>query len=71
MPKAMLADHSTGANVWGVIHVASGELRYSIGEQEVHTLTPGVTGIIEPQVTHSVVPVGEVSFYVEFFKVGT
>ncbi|MEQ1945632.1 MAG: DUF1971 domain-containing protein [Bryobacteraceae bacterium] len=68
IPNAMLRAHFTAAGVWGVIHVQQGQLRYAIDGGEVHLLSPGVTAIIEPQVGHSVTPVGEVSFYVEFFK---
>ena len=32
------------------------------------TLTPGKPGIVEPEVLHSVEPIGPVSFYVAFHR---
>ena len=68
IPKAMMERHSTAAGIWGVIHVQQGSLRYAIDKGDVSTMKPGSTAVIEPQVVHSVEPIGEVSFYVEFFK---
>ncbi len=69
VPKGFLRNHSTRDGVWGVIHVVSGSLRFSVpstGHEEI--LTPSRTGIAEPTVTHRVTPLGSVSFYIEFWR---
>jgi len=69
VPKGLLANHSTKAGVWGLIHVTTGSLRYTIaatGHAEV--LNAGETALIEPETEHHVSPQGAVCFYVEFLK---
>ena len=70
IPEGLLRDHSTKAGVWGLIHVSYGTLKYRIADSgEVQTLTAGCEpGVIEPEVLHSVEPVGPVSFHVEFWR---
>ncbi|NKB22701.1 MAG: DUF1971 domain-containing protein [Alphaproteobacteria bacterium] len=68
IPAGLLKHHSTAKDVWGLIQVESGSLEYVIGEDEVHTLSPGSNGVVEPTVTHQVRPVGAVSFFVEFYR---
>lgn len=69
IPKGLLNDHSTQKSVWGKICVLEGELHYIITESgEDYTLTIDRPGIVEPEVTHKVVPIGNVRFYVEFYK---
>ena len=71
IPAGLLRRHSTKAGVWGRIRVLEGTLRYRIlePEPEDHILAPGVDGIVEPEVSHEVEPVGPVRFFVEFLKV--
>ena len=69
VPRGFLRNHSTGDGVWGVIHVVSGSLRFSVpsaGREEI--LTPARTGIAEPTVPHRVTPQGPVAFYIEFWR---
>ena len=69
VPAALRKDHQTKAGVWGVITVLSGTLRYRIKPTGFETtLTPGKPGIVEPEVLHSVEPIGPVSFYVAFHR---
>ncbi|MBC98004.1 MAG: tellurite resistance protein [Halobacteriovoraceae bacterium] len=69
VPKALLEEHSTKANVWGKIVVLEGRLIYSIpSKNEELELTASNVGIVEPEVKHLVKPVGKVKFYVEFYK---
>lgn len=68
IPQGLLKDHMTSENVWGLLHVEKGELEYTIGDTERHVLKPGVNGVIEPRTLHHVKPLGDVSFYIEFFK---
>ena len=69
VPAGLLRDHTTAAGVWGMIHVLSGRLRYVVPSAGYDVeLTPGHDGIVEPEVPHHVTPVGDVEFYVEFWR---
>ncbi len=70
VPAGLLNDHSTKTGVWGKIVILAGRLQYTINppESEVIVLDPTVFGVVEPTVLHSVKPLGDVRFYVEFFK---
>lgn len=70
IPAGLLKSHKTKPGVWGRIVVLEGELRYRILEpqREDHALTEKNFGVVEPQVPHEVMPIGKVSFYVEFLK---
>lgn len=70
VPKGLLRDHSTKADVWGRICVLEGRLEYTIQTQpmETHILTAEQEGVVEPGVLHSVKPLGPVRFYVEFLR---
>ncbi|MCC6598645.1 MAG: DUF1971 domain-containing protein [Alphaproteobacteria bacterium] len=68
VPQGLLRDHNTKAGTWGVIHVQKGELAYIIGDSQPHILKPGKNGIVEPQILHHIKPLGDVSFFVEFYK---
>ena len=70
VPAGLLREHSTKAGTWGLIHVTSGTLVYRIAAtDEEHRQTPdSPPGVVEPEVLHSVEPLGEVSFYVEFWR---
>ena len=68
VPQALLHDHRTKAGTWGLIHVESGKLQYTIEGQEVHMLEPNFPGIVEPGRTHFVTPIGDVAFFVEFYR---
>lgn len=69
VPKGLLKDHSTKADVWGVIHVLSGKLRYTVPSQsEVIELTSGDTAVVVPEQVHFVTPLGDVSFYADFWR---
>ena len=75
VPAALTANHTTKAGVWGLIHVEAGRLEYSIDEERlpkdcrrVEVLEVGQTGVVISEVEHRVTPLGEVSFYVEFWR---
>ncbi len=70
VPKGLLKDHRTKANVWGRIVVSEGVLRYIIqnGLDEDNILSPEVSGVVEPQVFHFIKPEGRVRFHVEFYR---
>ncbi|MBY8822587.1 DUF1971 domain-containing protein [Sphingomonas colocasiae] len=73
VPPALLADHDTKPGTWGLIHVASGKLRYTITDPRRMPadiiLTPDrAPGIVEPSIRHHVEPIGAVAFHVEFLR---
>lgn len=72
VPKGLLSRHNTKENTWGLIVVESGSLNYCIYDQNTTTVTlsPGVPGVIEPQVYHKVELLSDdTTFYVEFYAV--
>jgi tellurite methyltransferase len=70
VPVGLLASHATKRGVWGLIHVHSGALSYSVDPplRAAHRLAPGVQGVIVPEVEHAVKPIGPVRFLVEFWR---
>lgn len=70
IPSGLLKAHQTKAGTWGRIVVVEGQLLYRILEPEVeeHILDAKHFGVVEPQISHEVEPLGEVSFYVEFHR---
>ena len=69
VPAGLLNEHSTKVGTWGLICVLSGSLRYEITSTgECYVLSTSVPGIIEPTVQHRVQAMGEVQFYVEFYR---
>jgi tellurite methyltransferase len=70
IPDGLLADHSITPGVWGVIHVLEGRLRYIVDAPLAceQLIEAGRHGIIPPEVTHRVLPDGEVRFFIEFHR---
>ena len=68
IPQPLLKDHSTAEHSWAIIHMVSGELKYIIGENDTYILEPGCNGVIEPNVLHHIKPLGQVEFFIEFYK---
>ena len=68
VPAGLLKNHNTKEGVWAVIHVESGELEYVIEDKEKHVLTSDKKGVIEPEVLHHIKPLGQVSFFIEFYR---
>ncbi len=69
VPAGLLKDHSTGPGTWARIHVMEGQLRYFVPIWDLDTvLSPDQPGIVVPEVLHSVAPLGQVRFYVEFHR---
>ena len=70
VPAGLLKAHQTKAGTWGKIVVVEGQLLYRIQEpeREEHLLDSEHSGIVEPEMLHEVEPVGDVTFYVEFFR---
>lgn len=70
VPQGLLKAHQTKDGTWGKIVVVSGQLNYRILEPELEevALSQEQYGVVEPTVLHEVAPIGEVIFYVEFFR---
>ncbi|MCH2177042.1 MAG: DUF1971 domain-containing protein [Lentisphaeria bacterium] len=69
-PGGLMKNHSTGPGVWGKIIVEKGQLLLRImnqGYEEV-LLDQHQFGVVEPQVQNEILPVGDVEFYVEFYR---
>lgn len=67
IPRGLLHDHRTKEGTWGLIHVERGTLQFNIEGKEF-ILTPDSPGVIEPEVSHFVTPIGDVSFFIEFYR---
>jgi tellurite resistance-related uncharacterized protein len=70
VPKGLLKSHQTKDGVWGKIVVLEGQLKYMIAEpeEEVIIFSSTISGVVEPTIFHEVELVGEVRFYVEFYR---
>lgn len=69
VPDTLLQNHDIKENTWGLICVQSGKLEYTIlDENKSYTLTTETKGVVEPEVKHKIKPLGDVSFYIEFYK---
>ncbi|WEK44007.1 MAG: DUF1971 domain-containing protein [Candidatus Sphingomonas colombiensis] len=73
VPAALLADHSTKAGNWGLIHVTEGKLRYRVNDPRREPLDTilapdSAPGVVEPTILHNIEPIGAVRFHVEFWR---
>jgi len=80
IPAGLRRSHTTKRGVWGRIHVLEGSLRYRILEPALEEVIlqadsdggesrgASAIGIVEPENSHEVEPIGKVRFYVEFLK---
>ena len=69
IPTGLLNNHQTKEGVWGKIVVLSGKLLYTIQDRfEEILLGSDKCGVVEPTVLHQVKPMGQVSFFVEFYQ---
>jgi len=68
LPAALRREHSTKAGVWGIIRLLEGRLRLQFADGTPECmLSPGATGLIEPEQIHWVEPLGEMRMQVEFY----
>lgn len=69
VPAALLRNHATKNGVWARLHVLDGRLRFvdQEGAGEL-ILDPGVHDVIFPGRLHHVAPIGQVRFFVEFYR---
>lgn len=67
LPAALRADHRTKAGTWGVITILEGEVRLTYAEPlEQRVLAPGRPGLVRPEQTHFVTPMGAMRMRVDF-----
>lgn len=70
LPAALRREHRTKDGVWGVIRVLEGELRFVLADGGGETiLTPERPGLVLPQQTHHVEPLGKMRMRVDFYDV--
>ena len=67
LPAALRQEHRTKAGAWGIIRVVEGELRLLFPDGRSELLDPRKPGLIRPEETHWVEPVGAMRMQVEFY----
>ena len=67
LPAALRREHRTKAGAWGIIRVLEGTLRLLFPDGRSLLLGPEQPGLIRPQETHWVEPVGSMRMQVEFY----
>jgi tellurite resistance-related uncharacterized protein len=67
LPAALRREHRTKAGAWGIIRVVEGKLRLLFPDGRAETLSPAKAGLIRPEETHWVEPVGAMRMQVEFY----
>ena len=70
VPKGLLRSHNTKEGSWGKIIIEHGKLLYRILEPDFEEveLSSERFGVAEPVFKHEIELVGDVRFYVEFYK---
>ncbi len=68
IPASLQRDHQTKPGVWGRIVVSHGSLSYKRKGRVAETVSVGDRATIYPCELHSVAPLGEVRFRVEFLR---
>ena len=70
IPANLRRSHRTKAATWAKIVILEGRLRYRILEPDIQEveLSPARPGVVQPEVPHEVEAVGDVRFYVEFYR---
>jgi tellurite resistance-related uncharacterized protein len=67
LPAALRREHRTKAGVWGVIRVLEGRLRLHSGKGEAERLlAPDQPGLVEPEQSHWVEPIGAMRMQIDF-----
>jgi tellurite resistance-related uncharacterized protein len=68
LPDALRRRHATKAGVWGVIRVIEGELLLTFPDApREHRLDPGNPGLLRPEETHFVTPIGPMRMQVDLY----
>jgi tellurite resistance-related uncharacterized protein len=68
LPAALRKEHRTKANVWGVVRVLEGRVRFvSLDPPSETILSADTPGRVEPEQPHFVEPLGRIKMQVEFY----
>ncbi len=67
LPAALRREHRTKPGVWGVIRLTKGRLRLCFADGTERVLTSSEPGLILPEQTHFVEPLGPMRMQVEFY----
>ena len=70
IPDNLLKSHLTKAMSWATIVVTEGKILYRILEPLIEELelSPGKSGIVEPEVPHELEVMGDVRFHLDFYR---
>jgi tellurite resistance-related uncharacterized protein len=69
LPAALRSEHRTKAGVWGLIRVLEGRLKLTVVEPRLESiLTPECPGVVLPEQTHFVEPLGPMKMQVDFYN---
>jgi tellurite resistance-related uncharacterized protein len=69
LPAALRSEHRTKAGVWGLIRVLEGRLKLTVVEPRLESiLTPERPGVVLPEQTHFVEPLGPMKMQVDFYN---
>jgi tellurite resistance-related uncharacterized protein len=67
LPAALRREHRTKAGAWGIIRLLEGKLKLSFPDGRTELLDPELAGLIRPEETHWVEPLGPMRMQVEFY----
>lgn len=67
LPAALRREHRTKAGAWGIVRVLEGELHLRFPDGRDELLTSQRAGLVRPEETHWVEPVGRLRVQVEFY----
>ena len=67
LPAALRREHRTKLGAWGIIRVLEGEVRLLFPDGRADLLDKERPGLIRPEETHWVEPVGAMRMQVEFY----
>lgn len=67
MPVELFQGHRTPRGLWARIVVEEGRLEYTSTRGRA-VLQPGVVGVVEPETSHQVRPLGRVRFHLEYLR---
>lgn len=70
LPEKLRKDHRIKAGVWGQLVVHSGQLLLNREHKPDLVISAWETAVFAPEEVHSVNPVGEVEFEVQFHRQG-
>ena len=67
LPAALRREHRTKEGAWGIVRVLEGELMLLFPDGRSELLNSERVGLIRPQETHWVEPLGRMRMQVEFY----